>query len=121
MKLVLVITKMTGNTENDRQRAAEYCRYAAYKGVIPVSAYLNFYGMFEEKLGGALERLMISQTARKADEIWVFGNEKQLEEACFEYGNKAKYFDTAVIGEELLISAMYNEELLERLQKMEGL
>ena len=40
MKLVMVVTKLTGNEENDRARAQEYCRYAAHKGVIPVSAYL---------------------------------------------------------------------------------
>ena len=39
MKLVMVVTKLTGNEENDRARAQEYCRYAAHKGVIPVSAY----------------------------------------------------------------------------------
>lgn len=40
MKLAMVVTKLTGNEENDRARAQEYCRYAAHKGVIPVSAYL---------------------------------------------------------------------------------
>ncbi len=35
MKLALIVTKLTGNAENDRMRAAEYCRYAAHKGMIP--------------------------------------------------------------------------------------
>lgn len=125
MKQVLIITKMTGNEKNDRIRAAEYCRYAVHKGVIPISAYLNFNGMFEEELGGAAEHLLISRLAKQVDEIWVFGNEKngekkkRIEEACREYGSRAKYFDVAEIGEELLICAMYTEELIERLEEME--
>lgn len=39
MKLAMVVTKMTGNEENDRARAQEYCRYAAHKGMIPISPY----------------------------------------------------------------------------------
>lgn len=31
MKLALIVTKLTGNEENDRMRAAEYCRYASHK------------------------------------------------------------------------------------------
>lgn len=126
MKLVMVVTKLTGNEENDRARAQEYCRYAAHKGVIPVSAYLNFHGMFPDELGGAVERLLACRLAQQADEIWVFGNEKdekrkrRMEEACREYGDKARYIDAAEIGEEMLICAMYTEELIERLEEMEG-
>ena len=99
MKLVMVVTKLTGNEENDRARAQEYCRYAAHKGVIPVSAYQNFHGMFPDELGGAVEHLLISRLTKQVDEIWVFGNEtdeekqKRIEEACREYGGRAKYFD----------------------------
>jgi hypothetical protein len=127
MRLALIVTKLTGNVENDRMRAAEYCRYAAHKGMIPISAYLNFHGMFEEDLGGAVEHLLISRLAKRADEIWVFGNEKddekkkRIEEACREYGSRAKYFDAMQIGEELLMCAMYTEELIERLEEMEGI
>ena len=105
MKLALIVTKLTGNAESDRMRAAEYCRYAAHKGMIPISSYLNFHGMFEDGLGGAVEHLLVSRLAKKVDEIWVFGNEKdeekkkRIEEACREYGNRAKYFDAAQIGE----------------------
>ena len=125
MKLALIVTKMTGNEKSDRMRAAEYCRYAAHKGVIPISAYMNFHGMFEDELGGAVEHLLVTRLAKQVDEIWVFGNEKnagkkrRIEEACREYGGKAKYFDTAEIGEQLLICAMYSEELIERLEEME--
>ena len=69
MKLVMVVTKLTGNEENDRARAQEYCRYAAHKGVIPVSAYLNFHGMFPDEFGGAVEHLLISRLAKQVDEI----------------------------------------------------
>ena len=41
MEMVLVLTHLTGNEELDRQRAEEYCRYAAHKGKIPVSDYFN--------------------------------------------------------------------------------
>lgn len=127
MKQVLIITKMTGNEKNDRMRAVEYCRYAAHKGVIPISAYLSFHGMFEGEQAGTAERLLISRMAKKVDEIWVFGNEKdgekknRIEEACREYGSRVAYFDAAEIGEELLICAMYTEELIERLEEMEDL
>ena len=127
MKLALIVTKLTGNAENDRMRAAEYCRYASHKGMIPISSYLNFHGMFEDHLGGAVEHLLVSRLAKKVDEIWVFGNEKdeekkkRIEEACREYGSRAKYFDAAQIGEELLMCAMYTDELIERLEEMEGI
>ena len=125
MKLAMVVTKITGNEKNDRMRAAEYCRYVTHKGMIPVSPYLAFHKVFTDELGGAVERLLTSRLAEQADEIWVFGNEKdekrkkQMEEACREYGDKARYIDAAGIGEELLICAMYTEELIERLEEME--
>lgn len=127
MKLALIVTKLTGNAENDRMRAAEYCRYASHKGMIPISSYLNFHGMFEDGLRGAAEHLLVSRLAKQVDEIWVFGNEKdeekkkRIEEACREYGSRAKYFDAAQIGEELLMCAMYTDELIERLEEMEGI
>ena len=127
MRLALIVTKLTGNAENDRMRAAEYCRYAAHKGMIPISSYLNFHGMFEEDLGGAVAHMLVSRLAKRVDGIWVFGNEKdeekrkRIEEACREYGSRAKYFDAAQIGEELLMCAMYTDELIERLEEMEGI
>lgn len=126
MKLAMIVTKVTGNEENDRMRAAEYCRYAAQKGMVPVSSYLCFHNVFTEEQGGAVERLLTARLAKQVDEIWVFGNEKdkekkeRIEEACREYGGKAKYIDAAKIGEELLICAMYTEELAECLEEMEG-
>lgn len=125
MKLAMVVTKLTGNEENDRARAQEYCRYAAHKGVIPVSAYLNFHGMFLDELGGAVEYLLISRLAKQVDEIWVFENEtdaekkKRMEEACRKYGGRAKYFDAREIGEDLLLCTMFSEELIEKLEEME--
>ncbi|HIU77588.1 MAG TPA: hypothetical protein IAC62_16995 [Candidatus Pelethocola excrementipullorum] len=126
MKLAMIVTKLTGNEENDCARAAEYCRFAAHKGVLPVSPYLNFHHIFTDELGGAVEHLLTSRLARKVDEIWVFGNEqeeeqqKRLEQACREYGNKAKYFNAGDIGEELLLCTMFSEELIEKLEEMEG-
>lgn len=125
MKIAMIVTKLTGNEENDRARAAEYCRFAAHKGMLPVSPYLNFHHIFTDELGGAVEHLLTSRLAKKADEIWVFGNEKdeekrkRLEEACQEYGSKAKYFHAGDIGEELLLCTMFSEELLEKLEEME--
>ena len=37
------------------------------------------------------------------------------------YGEKAQYFSHPEIGKELLVCAMYSEELIERLEDMEGL
>lgn len=127
MKLAMVVTKITGNEENDRARAQEYCRYTAHKGMIPISQYLNFHGMFPDELGGAVEQVLASRLAKQADEIWVFGNEtdeekgKRIEEACREYGSRAKYFDAKVIGEDLLLCTMFSEELIEKLEEMEEL
>lgn len=127
MKLALVVTKITGNEKNDRMRAAEYCRYAAHKGMIPISAYLNFHGMFEDEMGGAVEHLLVSRLAKQADEIWVFGNEteeekgKRIEEACREYGSRAKYFNASEIGEDLLLCTMFSERLIEKMEEMEEL
>lgn len=125
MKLVMVVTKLTGNEKNDRARAHEYCRYAAHKGVIPISPYLNFHGMFSDELGGAVDHVLAARLAKRVDEIWVFGNEtdekKQMrrEDACREYGGRAKYFDAREIGEDLLLCTMFSEELIEKLEEME--
>lgn len=125
MKLAMVVTKMTGNEENDRARAQEYCRYAAHKGMIPISLYLNFHRVFQDELGGVVEHLLASRPAKQVDEIWVFGNEtdkekgKRIEEACREYGSRAKYFDSREIGEDLLLCTMFSEELIEKLEEME--
>lgn len=125
MKLAMIVTKITGNEENDKMRAAEYCRYAAHKGMIPISPYLNFHGMFTDELGGAVEHMLTSCLAKQVDEIWVFGNEtdekkgKRIKEACFEYGRRAKYFDAAEIGEDLLLCTLFSEELIEKLEDME--
>ena len=43
MEMVLVLTHLTGSEELDRQRAEEYCRYAAHKGKIPVSDYYQVW------------------------------------------------------------------------------
>ena len=125
MKLVMVVTKLTGNEKNDRARAQEYCRYAAHKGVIPISPYLNFHGMFLDELGSAVEHVLVSRMAKRVDEIWVFGNETdekkqmRMEDACREYGGRAKYFDAREIGEDLLLCTMFSEELIEKLEEME--
>lgn len=126
MKLVMVVTKLTGNEENDRARAQEYCRYAGHKGVIPISPYLNFHGMFPDELGGAVEHVLAARLAKRVDEIWVFGNEtdeekqRRMEDACREYGSRAKYFDAREIGEDLLLCTMFSEELIEKLEEMEA-
>lgn len=64
MKLVMVVTKLTGNEKNDRARAQEYCCYAAHKGVIPISPYLNFHGMFLDEFGSAVEHVLVSRMRR---------------------------------------------------------
>ncbi|MFR5631973.1 MAG: hypothetical protein ACLUFH_03135 [Monoglobales bacterium] len=126
MKMVMVLTQQTRNEENDRQRAAEYCRFAAHKGLLPVSPYLSFHGLFQDELGGIVEHLMSRNLARKVDEIWVFGSEKddrdsyRIQQACRGFEDKIKYFDIAEIGERMLMCAMYTEELIERLEEMEG-
>lgn len=51
MKLVMIVTKITGNEENDRARALEYCRFAAHKGALPISSYLNFHNVFMDEIG----------------------------------------------------------------------
>lgn len=125
MKMVMVVTQQTGNKEIDRQRAAEYCGFAVHKGVLPVSPYLSFYGLFQDELGGIVEHLLFRHLAGKVDEIWVFSSEKddknayQMLHACWGFEDKIKYFDVAEIGEQMLVCAMYTEELIERLEEME--
>lgn len=125
MKTVMVLTNVTGNEELDRQRAAEYCRYAAHKGNIPLSPYLCFHGVFKDELAGVVEGFLAARLVKKVDEVWVFGFEqgearKKREEAVQKrYGEKVRYFCHPEIGRELLICAMYSEELIERLEEME--
>ena len=76
MEMVLVLTHLTGSEELDRQRAEEYCRYAAHKGKIPVSPFLCFHGIFKDELGNAVEGILVSRLMEKADGIWVFGFER---------------------------------------------
>lgn len=125
MKLAMIVTKLTGNEESDRSRAAEYCRFATHRGLLPVSPYLNFHNIFPDESGGTVEHLLTARLAEQADEIWVFGNEeddekqKRLKEACDEYGSKAKYFDARAIGEELLLCTMFPEKMIGNLKEME--
>lgn len=126
MKMVMVLTRQTGNEENDRQRAAEYCRFATHKGMLPISPFLSFHGLFQDELGGIVEHLLSRHLAGKVDEIWMFGSEKddkdeyRMLQACRGFEDKIKYFDIAEIGEQMLVCAMYTEELIERLEEMEG-
>lgn len=125
MKTVMVLTNVTGNEELDRQRAAEYCRYAAHKGNIPLSPCLCFHGVFKDELAGVVEGFLEARLVKKVDEVWVFGFEqrealKKREEAAQKrYGEKVRYFCHPEIGRELLICAMYSEELIERLEETE--
>ena len=125
MKLAMIVTKLTGNEESDRSRAAEYCRFVAHRGFLPISPYLNFHNIVADKSGGIVEHLLTARLAEQADEIWVFGSEdddekqKRLQEACQEYGSKAKYFDARAIGEELLLCTMFPEKMVENLKEME--
>lgn len=126
MKMVMVVTQQTGNKEIDCQRAAEYCRFAAHKGRLPISPFLSFHGVFQDELGGIVEHLLSRHLAEKADEIWVFGSEKddrdsyRILQACRGFEDKIRYFDIAEIGEQMLVCAMYTKELIERLEEMEG-
>lgn len=125
MQMVMVMTQVTGCEEIDRQRAEDYCRYAAHKGKIPVSPYLAFHGIFKDELGGAVEGILLLRLMEKADEVWVFGFEqgeaRRKREAAVRkrYGAKARYFSHSEIGRELLAYAVYSEELIERLEDME--
>ena len=126
MKMVMVVTQQTANKENERQRAALYCRFAAHKGLLPVSPYLSFHGLFQDEFGGIVEHLLSRHLAEKADEIWMFGSEKddkdayQMFHVCQGFEDKIKYFDIAEIGEQMLVFAMYTEKLIEKLEEMEG-
>ena len=126
MQTVMVLTQVTGCEEIDRQRAEDYCRFAAHKGKIPLSPYLAFHGIFKNELGSAVEGILLSRLMEKVDEIWVFGFEqgeaRKKREAAVQkrYGAKARYFSHPEIGRELLAYAMYSEELIERLEDMEG-
>lgn len=122
----MIITKITGNEENNWARVGEYCRFATHKGMLPISPFLRFHGLFQDELGGIVEHLLSRHLVEKADEIWIFGSEKedkdayQMLHACRGFEEKIKYFDIAEIGKQMLVCAMYTEELIERLEEMEG-
>ena len=98
MQTVMVLTQVTGCEEIDRQRAEDYCCFAAHRGKIPLSPYLAFHGIFKDELGGAVEGILLSRLMEKVDEIGLFGFEqgdtrKKRETAVRErYGTKARYF-----------------------------
>lgn len=125
MKMVMVVIQQTENKEIDYQRAAEYCGFVVHKGMLPLSPYLSFHGLFQDELGGIVEHLLSRHLVAKVDEIWVFGSEKddkdayQMLHACWGFEDKIKYFDVEEIGEQMLVCAMYTEELIERLEEME--
>lgn len=125
MQTVMVLTQVSGCEGIDRQRAEDYCRFAAHRGRIPLSPYLAFHGIFKDELGGAVEGILLLRLMKKVDEIWVFGFEqgearkKREAEIQKRYGAKARYFSHPEIGRELLAYAMYSEELIERLEDME--
>lgn len=125
MQMVMVLTGLTRNEEIDRQRAEEYCRFVAHKGNIPLSPYLCFHGIFKDELAGAVEGFLVARLMNKVDEIWVFGFEqgearnKREEAVRKRYGEKGKYFCHQEISRELLLCAMYSEELIEHLEEME--
>lgn len=119
MEMVLVLSHLTGNEVIDRQRMEEYCRYAVCKGKIPISPYLCLHGI----PCGIMQDILVSCLTEKADEIWVFsrgqGEERKKEvETRQRYGTKVRYFSYPEIGKEMLVCAMYAEELSERLEGM---
>lgn len=69
MKLAMIVTKLTGNEDSDRSRAAEYCRFAAHRGLLPVSPYLNFHNIFTDESAGVIEHLLTARLAEDVDEI----------------------------------------------------
>lgn len=73
MEMVLVLTHLTGSEELDRQRAEEYCRYAAHKGKIPVSPFLCFHGIFKDELGSAVEGMRLHCPAGRIPRPWSCG------------------------------------------------
>ena len=126
MRTVMVLAYVTGCEAIDRQRAEDYCRFAAHRGNIPLSPYLAFHGIFKDELGGAAEGMLLRRLAERADEVWVFGFEqgeaRKRREAAVQkrYGAKGRYFSHPEIGREMLAYAMFSEELVERLEEMEG-
>ncbi len=56
MEMVLVLTHLTGSEELDRQRAEEYCRYAAHKGKIPVSPFCCYPFFLTHNYHGCLSQ-----------------------------------------------------------------
>lgn len=100
MKTVMVLTNVTGNEELDRQRAAEYCRFAAHKGNIPLSPYLCFHGVFKDELAGAVEGFLAERLVKNVDEVWVSGLNKG------KHGRKGKRLYKSDTGRRAGISAI---------------
>lgn len=72
----------------------------------------------EGAAGGTVEGVV----NRNGDFLVLLTDEKKqrrMEDACREYGGRAKYFDAREIGEDLLLCTMFSEELIEKLEEME--
>lgn len=74
MKKVFVCSPYRGNIELNRQRALEYCRYAAVRGYLPIAPHLYFTQFLSEDnderdlgISMGLELMDI------CDEVWVCG------------------------------------------------
>lgn len=75
MKKIFICSPFRGDEENNRAKAAWYCRLAYQEGFLPIAPHLIFPQFLSENKSEEREAgiLMGLELMRGCDEIWVFG------------------------------------------------
>ena len=74
MKLVYICSPLRGDTEENINRAARYCAYAAGCGVIPILPPAVWSGV--DDTGQENQKAVLAlEFLKRCDEVWVIGNE----------------------------------------------
>lgn len=75
MKMVYICSPYKNDISQNTEKAKRYCRYAYVNGYVPYAPHLHnptFMDEYAERDEGLLLAL---EMLKRADELWVFGNE----------------------------------------------
>jgi hypothetical protein len=89
VKLVYICSPLRGDIEGNKQRAIEFCKYAAEQGVIPLAPHTIFTDYLDDTIAEQRKKglKMGIELLKRCDELWLFGDEpssgmlKELEAA----------------------------------------
>ena len=71
--VVYICSPFSGDTEENMEKARDYCRYAVDKGVIPLAPHLLLPQYMDEGTERDLALFMDLVLLTKCKEVWVFG------------------------------------------------